>query len=176
MLCIIGAIVSSIECLDDSKLDKLLTRLWEIDQIGKTSRRTDEEKAVEENFVKTHWKDWKGRFVVTIPLKEGIDDIGSSRDIALRRLYYLERKLESDPELRTQYVEFMREYERLGHMKVAAGQPKSGELTYYIPHHCVTKKFRVVFDASCKTDRGISLNDVQMLGEKLQKDLYDIIR
>lgn len=60
-------------------------------------------------------------------------------------------------------------------MRLATGKPKPGELVNYIPHHYITKKFRVVFDASCKTDRGISFNDIQMLGEKLQRDLHEII-
>lgn len=46
---------------------------------------------------------------------------------------------------------------------------------YHIPHHAVLKKFRIVNDASCITDQGISLNDVQLIGEKLQDDLADLI-
>lgn len=38
-----------------------------------------------------------------------------------------------------------------------------------------SKKFRVVFDGSCKTDSGISLNEAQFVGPKIQKDLYEII-
>lgn len=49
------------------------------------------------------------------------------------------------------------------------------KFTTYIPHHCVTTKFRVVFDASCKTTSGESLNDIQLVGEKLQHDLADVI-
>lgn len=30
-------------------------------------------------------------------------------------------------------------------------------------------------DASCHTDKGISLNDVQLLGPKLQMDMDDIV-
>lgn len=33
----------------------------------------------------------------------------------------------------------------------------------------------MVFDASCKTDKGISLNDAQIVGEKLQNDLHDTL-
>lgn len=69
----------------------------------------------------------------------------------------------------------MREYERLGHMQVATRDPKPGGRVYYIPHHPVTAKFRVVFDASCKTTSGKSFNDIQLVGEKLQYDLADVI-
>lgn len=46
---------------------------------------------------------------------------------------------------------------------------------YHIPHHSVLKKFRIVFDASCRTDLGLSLNETQLVGEKLQDDLFDLI-
>lgn len=70
----------------------------------------------------------------------------------------------------------MREYERLGHMKEA--DPLNPSIShYYIPHHAVAidRKFRVVFDASAKTTNGNSLNDIQYVGPRLQRDLADII-
>lgn len=60
-----------------------------------------------------------------------------------------------------------------GHMQLVNRLPNGP--TYHIPHHAVTSKFRVVFDASCQTDRNVSLNEVQLIGEKLQNDLQDII-
>ncbi|XP_049308068.1 uncharacterized protein LOC125777355 [Bactrocera dorsalis] len=115
------------------------------------------------------------RFVVSIPLRENIGDIGASREIALRRFMFLEKRLDKNPELKKQYVDFMREYETSGHMELVSRAAKPGDLVYHIPHHCVTKKFRMVFDASCRTYKGISLNEVQMLGEKLQRDLAEIV-
>ena len=55
------------------------------------------------------------------------------------------------------------------------------EDSFYIPHHCVenpdstTTKLRVVFDGSAKTNSGVSLNDVLMVGPKLQDDLWLIL-
>lgn len=71
----------------------------------------------------------------------------------------------------------MREYEQLGHMIEAKNPPEPDEKCYYIPHHGLisSKKFRVVFDGSCKTTTGISLNEAQLVGPKLQKDLHEII-
>ena len=120
-------------------------------------------------------RDKDGRFVVKIPLKENAMSLGSSRQIALRRFRYLERKLEKDQRLKSVYVEKMREMMRVGHMKLATEGPKQDQLVYYIPHHCIEKDDRVVYDASCATDTGISLNQVQMVGPKLQKDLYETI-
>lgn len=55
---------------------------------------------------------------------------------------------------------------------------------YYLPHQIavfkntsLTTKLRVVFDASCKTSTGVSLNDALMVGPVLQPDfLYIILR
>src|SRR5436190_9696396 len=49
--------------------------------------------------------------------------------------------------------------------------------SYYLPHHAVyrptseTSKVRVVFDGSCKTTSGSSLNDHLYIGPKLQTDI-----
>lgn len=48
-------------------------------------------------------------------------------------------------------------------------------MAYYIPHHAVKYKHRIVHDASCKTSNGQSLNDIVMTGPKLQFDLIDQI-
>lgn len=62
----------------------------------------------------------------------------------------LEKKFERDEIFKQQYVEFMQEYESLGHMRLATEEPEPGEFVYHIPHHGVISsgKFRVVFDAS----------------------------
>lgn len=168
--------ITEIDYSEDNQLDKLLARLWEMDQINTRPKRTEEEERVEQHFMDTHRRDSNGVFIVKIPLKENIKDIGSSREIALRRFMCLERKLEKNDALRKDYVEKMRQSISLGHLQVAVRRPNPGELVYYIPHHCIEKKkSRIVFDASCKTDKGISLNQVQMLGERLQRDLHEVV-
>jgi len=46
---------------------------------------------------------------------------------------------------------------------------------HVIRHSNSTTKLRVVFNASCKTRNGISLNDQLLVGPKLQQDLPAII-
>ncbi|XP_036327151.1 uncharacterized protein LOC118739748 [Rhagoletis pomonella] len=171
----IGAEVSYIHCTSVEELGDLVKRFWKLDEIGSCPMRTEEEEKVEQLFLNTYSRDGTGRFTVLIPLKTDICDIGSSRLVALRRFLSLEKRLNQDPALKKRYVTFMREYEQLGHMEQVSGAAAIGGMVYYIPHHCVTKKFRVVFDASCRTDKGVSLNEVQMLGEKLQRDLAEIV-
>ncbi|XP_055910668.1 uncharacterized protein LOC129945032 [Eupeodes corollae] len=162
-------------CLDNKQMHEALKRLWVLDEINPPPVRSREEELVERNFVDTYRRDRDGRFIVTIPLREAWREIGTNELTARRRFFALERKLERDPELKEKYVDFMREYESKGHMTPVVGTTSRAKMTYHIPHHCVTKKFRVVFDASCKTTMGVSLNEVQMVGEKLQKDLHEIL-
>lgn len=75
----------------------------------------------------------------------------------------------------------MREYLNLNYMEEIPPDKEDRKPSYYIPHHSVIKedsitiKVRVVFDASCKTSTGKSLNDMLMVGPNLQDDLFDII-
>ena len=37
------------------------------------------------------------------------------------------------------------------------------------------KRFRIVYDGTCKSDKGLSLNDVQLIGERLQDELVTLM-
>lgn len=171
-----GKTFSVIDDTMGEKLNGMLEQLWEQDKIetvfGMDLTKTEEEQMVEEHFVSTHFRDNEGRFVVKIPFKPGINSIGSSRQTALRRFMCTERRLNNFPELKKFYVEQMNESISNGHMVEVTRSPIPGKIIYHIPHHCVLKKPRVVYDASCKTNTGVSLNEIQMLGKKLQTELY----
>jgi len=55
------------------------------------------------------------------------------------------------------------------------------EVVYYLSHHAVLKpssltmKLRVIFDALCKSDSGILLNDAMMIGPTLQEDVFTLL-
>lgn len=55
------------------------------------------------------------------------------------------------------------------------------KLKYYLPHHCelkpdsTTTKLLVIFNASCKTDKMISLNSIMHSRPTLQEDLFNIL-
>lgn len=159
----------------NSSLDVLLQRFWECEDLQATRHETADEKLCEEHFRRTHYRDSDGRFVVKLPIKENSNLLGSSFEIARKRFLQLERRLQADEKVRAKYIMFMRELLHLGHMRKCTKPPLENALVYHIPHHCVLKKFRVVFDASCKSITGLSLNDIQHAGARLQDDLVKII-
>ncbi|XP_062699248.1 uncharacterized protein LOC134284435 [Aedes albopictus] len=123
-----------------------------------------------------------GRYTVPLPKNADIlPNLGESREIAYRRLLGTERRLARDENLRKQYVAFMEEYLMLGHMRKIEGADEESRKRCFLPHHPVVKeastttKVRVVFDASCKTSPGVSLNDALLVGPVVQEDLRSII-
>lgn len=173
--------INSISChsvIDNAALDKQIVKFWQTEEVSVKSIRSQAEEICESHFVSNLNRSDKGQFIVKIPFKENVNNIGQSRELAISRFYSQERRLAKNEQLRLQYADFMSEYEELGHMKEIKNDNGSG---YYIPHHAVvrdssiTTKVRVVFDASMKTDTGLSLNDVQYVGATIQNDLYSII-
>ncbi|KAG5864007.1 hypothetical protein JTB14_026635 [Gonioctena quinquepunctata] len=82
--------------------------------------------------------------------------------------------------MRSRYVEFMNEYESLGHMS-RVNELLPNETYYFFPHHgvmnggSVSTKLRVVFDGSWASDNDIPLNDILLVGSTIQDDLLSII-
>lgn len=158
-----------------------LTRFWELDTVAAKHSLSPEERACEQNFLENTTRKEDGRFVVTMPLKEEPSVLGDSFQRAKCRFLSLERKFMREPLFRDRYIEFMHEYERLGHMTENKKSIPYGQVNYFLPHHGVlretslTTKLRTVFDASAASSTGVSLNDIQMVGPTVQEDLYSIL-
>lgn len=164
-------------------LDINLEKFWSIEEIASSpqSSMTREELECEKHFTDTFSRDKSGRFIVQLPLKDNFCDLGQSEETALNRLYAIERRLSKSPHLAEYYRSFMKEYQDLGHMSPIPRYLESKYPNYYLPHHSVEKpdssttKVRVVFDASCKTSTGLSLNNVLKIGPTIQNDLFSIL-
>ncbi|XP_017479438.1 PREDICTED: uncharacterized protein LOC108368980 [Rhagoletis zephyria] len=170
-------IVTAHTCVD---LNQQLQRFWEVEDLREpTNYLTDEEKKAELHFQQHTQRDVQGRYVVRLPLKEDEVNLGESRSATLRRLISVERRIDSDVQLKEEYGKFMDEYLELGHMEISS--TVNVHRKYFMPHHAVfkptsaTTKLRVVFDASCKSSNGLSLNDNLLIGPTIQKDLFEII-
>lgn len=167
----IGYITKAKEHID---LMNQIKRLWEIEEIPSIKHRTDQEEECEKIFVTQHTRNQSGRYIVRIPFNEKITKLGKSKKMALHQFFAMEGKMKKNSEFATKYKLFMSEYETLGHMEEIWEKHEEG---YYTPHHGIlsANKFRVVFNASAKTTSRISLNEAQLIGEKLQNDLFIIL-
>ncbi|XP_046802095.1 uncharacterized protein LOC111677476 [Lucilia cuprina] len=173
--------VQVFQCRVDHNLDELLQRFWTQEE-GKTksSILSPEEKECEAHFQATYRRDSSGRYIVRLPFKSSPNTLGDSRKEAERMLAKLYQKSESNPQFFKLYSDFLKEYESLGHM-VPSSQATIPTTEYFLPHHGVlresstTTKLRVVFNGSCKTSSGLSLNDILHTGPKLQLEISDVI-
>ncbi|XP_045774153.1 uncharacterized protein LOC123873362 [Maniola jurtina] len=100
--------------------------------------------------------------------------------MAKQRFLNLEKRFRRNPQIKEQYVEFIREYAALGHLEVLP-ITKPPELSYFLCHHAVFKetsestKIRVVYDGSAPTPSGYALNDILMVGPNIQDSLFAIL-
>lgn len=164
------------DVLDLEHLDRTIKKFWQIETIPLARPLlTRDEQLAEDNFLTTFTRDTTGRYTVTIPFRQHIPALGDSKQAALKRLHSLETRLATRPELCQEYHNFIMDYLDSGHM-IPAPPPSDNNEVYYIPYHAIIKKkFRIVFDASCTTSTGVSLNDHQLIGPKMQDDLCKIL-
>lgn len=160
-----------------SEVNESITKFWNIEEVKPENQDdSDENEIIQKSNIS---RDLNGRYVVNLPFKNSIADLGLSRNQALARFFQVERLLEKDVKKRNQYHSFIREYIQLGHMeKIENILHNDG---YYLPHHgvwkndSITTKLRVVFDASAVTTNGKSLNDELMIGPTIQELLTTIL-
>ncbi|XP_063365996.1 uncharacterized protein LOC134654484 [Cydia amplana] len=166
--------------------NEIIKRFWEMESeplLNSKEMLTTEEQRCEDIFSATTTRDKLGRYVVKLPFRDENPACkeGNSREIAIKRFSSLERKFAKDKNLKEKYTAVVKEYLQLDHMVLVPAARESENQAVYLPHHAViredksTSKVRVVFDASCKNEKGISLNDSLMVGPTLQPELRHLI-
>ncbi|XP_018405645.1 PREDICTED: uncharacterized protein LOC108781997 [Cyphomyrmex costatus] len=180
-----GRAISTLTCLVECShtLSERLEKFWKLENYDSDTSRalSANDKKCEQYFEQTVTRTSSGKFVVKLPFRDANLPIGDNREIAFKRLMHLENRFKRDDIMLERYVKFMREYIDLGHVSIV--KPTLGECkgAVYLPHHGVLKesssstKLRVVFDASAKNNKGVSLNDALLIGPVLQDNLIDIV-
>lgn len=155
-------------------IDEHLERFWTQEEVHESRQLSPQEAKCEDYFNDTVTRDNTGRFVVRLPTREEIE-LGDSKQQATKRFHALER-FKRQPSIKKEYIQFMEDYKARGHMSLASTYILARDTLYFIPHQPVlrpdnlTTKFRVVFDASAKSDNDKSLNNVLLAGPNLQND------
>lgn len=175
--------------LSTAKVDKFLQNFWHVEDVPEHPLEkvylSEDEKLSEQIFSSTTKILTNGRFQVNIPVKSisEVDKLGDSFTACKKRLNTLENRFRKDNNLFQEYSKFIDEYVDLGHAQYIPLSLKNYKLQnkYFIPHLCVIRessvstKLRVVYDASCVSSSGYSLNDICLKGYQVQADLYDIL-
>ncbi|XP_018371197.1 PREDICTED: uncharacterized protein LOC108766413, partial [Trachymyrmex cornetzi] len=167
--------------LTNEELSQQLERFWQPEEVNGPEYHSQEEQLCENHF-KTHvQRNSDGRFIVALPRRDDII-LGDSYKTALKRLLALERRFERQPEIKRDYVSFMQQYKKLGHMsQIEENRPNRAKDIYYLPHqpviksNALTSKLRVVFDASARSESGVSLNHKLIAGPVLQDTLFELL-
>ena len=118
-------------------------------------------------------RDHKNRLEMPLPFRQ-TPDLPNNRQLALKRLESLKRKLSSNDELHKEYVKFMNTIlERNDAEETVGGEDQE----WYLPHHGVfhpkKKKLRVVFDCSASY-KGTNLNEHLLTGPNLINELTGV--
>lgn len=113
-----------------------MDRFWEIEETAAIKHLAKDEALCEEHYERHVTRKPNGKYEVALPFNNRKMELGSSPEIALKRLTSLEKRLQRDEVLRQQYTDIINEYKQLGHMIKVEGEPKDG---FFLPHHAVFK-------------------------------------
>lgn len=165
---------------EDEQISVQLRKFWELEEVYHIKSLSQEEEECEKQFRDGLSRTSDGKYMVKLPFKidpETPNFLGKFYEIAKKRFLALERKLMRNKEVYDVYSECINEYLHMGQMRLATKEEEDEEDGYFLPHHAVIKdstttQVRVVYDASCKTTNGFSLNDRLLVGPVLQAKLF----
>lgn len=172
-----ASIVNATEsAVSNDELMEMLKKFWEFEQVPDKRYRTQEEQMCEDIFTQSIALTTEGRYIARMPLQPNAPLITGTYDLAYARVIQMEKRFAKDPALKTKYIDFMREYASLGHMIAVPEEECKSDTAVYIPHHAAgTAKFRIVFDGSARKKGNLSINEIQLNGEKTQPELITIL-
>ena len=117
---------------------------------------------------------------IALPFRESDPVLPNNRNVAVKRLNGLRRKLIADSKLHKDYASFMSDMLEKGYAEEAHEDARGTDgKVWYIPHHSVRHaqkpdEVRVVFDCASKF-HGVSLNSMLLQGPELTSNLADVL-
>lgn len=187
-----GERIQSPVSINISRIDTLLHKFFETEEIPERRQFTEDEQFCVDFFQKHTQRDKDGRFIIKLPFRtDPTAVLGKSRDTALKQFLHLERRFSRNEKLKRAYTDVINGYLDSDHMTMLSNT-ESDCLTFnenglpfyncfYLPHHAVINELststpvRVVFNASKPSTNGNSLNNIVFPGPALQNDLIAIL-
>ena len=117
---------------------------------------------------------------MSLPWREAIPPLPIYRDMTLKRLQGLVRRLKQDPPILHEYDKIIQDQIKKGIVQIVEPTTNAEMKLHYLPHHAVvrrdkeTTKVRIVYDASARWT-GPSLNDCLYAGPKFNQRIRDIL-
>ncbi|XP_064476598.1 uncharacterized protein LOC135390698 [Ornithodoros turicata] len=161
-----------------------LRAFWELEHMGIKEEQTT---VTNENEIINQFEDTvkveNGRYQVSFPWNEKVARLRDNKDIAMKRLGSLTKRLLRDEQIMKEYDTGIREYMENGFAEEAPETAiASPNPVYYMRHQSVvrcdsqTTKLRIVFDASSSAPGCLSLNDTFSAGPNLNPSLIDLLK
>jgi hypothetical protein len=69
-----------------------LEKFWKLEEVSENPIYTKEENLCEQLFKNTTIQDENNRFIVDLPVRENIEELGESRSVAMKRLIAIEKE------------------------------------------------------------------------------------
>ena len=119
-----------------------------------------------------------GHYQLPLPFKEQIMDVPNNKSLAIKRVFSLKKKLQTNKKMHEDYCTFMKNIFDKGFAEKCDSSSENGK-TWYLPHHGVyhpkkPNKIRVVFDCSAKYG-GVSLNSLLLQGPDLTNQIIGVL-
>lgn len=125
--------------------ERCLPKFWELKELPEFNSFQQTESLQRKNFLQTHVRLMDGTFHNDFLFKYPVEEAsrGDSFYITKKRFCYLEERFQNNPELFSNYKNFVDEYVSLKHSNYFSLDPsnKTAENKYFDPHHCLIKYF-----------------------------------
>ena len=166
----------------EADLNRQLHRFWDYETLGFKEQQA--ESVVQDSLMKGKINFVESRYEVSLPVKESHPILPDNFQVSQNRLISQISRLRQNPTILEQYDEVIKEQIESGVVEVVdkdCDEPVALGKIHYIPHHGVihqtseTTKLRIVYDASCKVDNEVCLNDCLEPGPNLSPLLFDIL-
>ncbi|CAK1590296.1 unnamed protein product [Parnassius mnemosyne] len=94
---------------DYNNINTQMSKFWELEEVPLKHHLNPKEKACEAHFINHTFRLESGRFSVSLPLKDSPDYLGESYTLAKKRLLTLEKRFRKQPDVKLQYINFIRD-------------------------------------------------------------------
>ena len=173
--------------VSNEELDRRIRFYLEADGFGFRTEEVDPERHAEDVLCEStfasgvRFKPDTQRYEVPMLFKPNRERLWNNSKKVFPRFMALMKKFAHDKVYGEKYKSAMNEYFTGGHARILREEEIPAEEAYYIPHSMVTRedksttKHRIVFDASAKDERGVSLNSEIMKPDVVHPPIVGIL-